>query len=176
MFLRDADDPPPVDRRHDPKHVAEVQAEFMAGTMMPFPPNPAAFSPCKRRARHRRRSISRRQRVAAGRRRRCRVHPPRCAVGRLPTRFALSVAADAARIEAIARRDGWPCFVCSRGAFGVVAVWIEGETMVELLPPAFARRYLDMAPALAAAPAARSSAHPTDADGVRDTGLFLCVG
>jgi hypothetical protein len=162
----------------DPMHVAEVLAEFMAGTAVPFPPNPGSFfalqndehgtgvevypagselRPCGAEgAGFARRAV---REKAFG-----------------PTHFALSVAADAARIEAIAQREDWPCFSCSRGGFGVVEVWIEGETMVELLPPAFARRYLDMAPALAAAPAARSSAHPTDADGVRDTGLFLCVG
>jgi hypothetical protein len=153
---------------HDPKHVAGVLAEFMGGTAVPFPPNPGSFFALQN------------DEHGTG----VEVHPAgselrpggaggagfvrRAAreTGFGPVHFALSVAADASRIEAIARREGWPCFVCSRGAFGVVEVWVEGETMIELLPPDFARQYLemarDMAVALAAAPSRAIESAPAD--------------
>ena len=58
------------------------------------------------------------------------------------TRFALSVATDADTVEAMARREGWRCFRCNRGPFHVIEVWVENETMVEILPPEYAAEYL----------------------------------
>ena len=74
------------------------------------------------------------------------------------THFALSVATAAEAIERIARREGWNCFQCNRGPFHVIEVWVENETMVEILPPEYAREYLaftrpdKVAAAMAAAP------------------------
>ena len=58
------------------------------------------------------------------------------------THFALSVPTAADTIEAIARRESWQCFRCNRGPFHVIEVWVENETMVEILPPEFAAEYL----------------------------------
>ena len=58
------------------------------------------------------------------------------------THFALSVATDAETVQAIARRAEWQCFDCNRGPFHVIEVWVENETMVEILPPAYAQEYL----------------------------------
>lgn len=131
----------------DPKHVAEVLAELMGGTAVPFPPNPGSFfalqndehgsgvevypagtelRPCGADGSGFAKSAARDHGFGA-------------------THFALSVATAPERIEAIAQREGWPCFTCNRGRFGVIEVWIENATMVELLPPEFARQYLDMA-------------------------------
>ena len=76
------------------------------------------------------------------------------------THFALSVATDAQTVEEIASRAGWDCFVCNRGPFHVIEVWVENATMVEILPPEFAREYLaftrpdKVTAAMAAAPVA----------------------
>ena len=59
-----------------------------------------------------------------------------------PTHFALSVATDADAVERAARREGWACFRCNRGPFHVIEVWVENETLVEILPPEYAREYL----------------------------------
>jgi hypothetical protein len=59
-----------------------------------------------------------------------------------PTHFALSGAADADTIQAIAQRAGSQCFDCNRGPFHVLEVWVENQTMVEILPPEYAREYL----------------------------------
>jgi hypothetical protein len=83
-----------------------------------------------------------------------------------PTHFALSVAAEAETVEAIAQREGWQCFRCDRGRFHVIEVWVENESMVEILPPKFAREYLDftrpdrIAAAMAAAAPAPSRQRP----------------
>ena len=58
-----------------------------------------------------------------------------------PTHFALSVATDADKVDAIAAREGWQCFRCNRGPFHVIEVWVENETMVEILPPEYAAEY-----------------------------------
>jgi hypothetical protein len=58
------------------------------------------------------------------------------------THFALSVKTDADKIAAIAKREGWQCHTCNRGPFHVIEVWIENESMVEILPPEFAAEYI----------------------------------
>ena len=45
-------------------------------------------------------------------------------------------------VEAIAAREGWQCYRCNRGPFHVIEVWVENESMVEILPPEFAAEYL----------------------------------
>src|SRR5262249_29421885 len=62
-----------------------------------------------------------------------------------PTHFAISVTTDAASVQAIAERAGWQSFDCNRGPFHVIEVWVENETMVEILPPEYAREYLAFA-------------------------------
>jgi hypothetical protein len=58
------------------------------------------------------------------------------------THFALSVATNAAKVKTIAETAGWQCFDCNRGPFHVIEVWVENETMVEILPPEYAQEYL----------------------------------
>jgi hypothetical protein len=63
-------------------------------------------------------------------------------------------------VQAIAQRAEWQCFDCNRGPFHVIEVWVENETMVEILPPGYAREYLaftrpdNVKAAMAARPAA----------------------
>jgi hypothetical protein len=81
------------------------------------------------------------------------------------THFALSVTTDADKVEAISAREGWQCFRCNRGPFHVIEVWVENESMVEILPPEFAREYLaftrpDKVAASMAAAAPATSRHP----------------
>lgn len=58
------------------------------------------------------------------------------------THCALSVALELGQIQAIAWRENWQVRVCERGTyFQVIELWIENTTLIELLPPDFARRY-----------------------------------
>ena len=125
----------------DPKQAAEVLAELMDGTAVPFPPNPGSFF-----------AFSSTSTVGVE------VYPagtelqPGGEVGGKfvrkdprsfgSTHFALSVATDPARVQEIAQRAGWECVDCNRGPFHVIEVWVENETMVEILPPEYARQYL----------------------------------
>jgi hypothetical protein len=59
-----------------------------------------------------------------------------------PTHVALSVSTDGDTVENVARREGWQCFRCSRGPFHVIEVWVENETLIEILTPDYAREYL----------------------------------
>ena len=146
----------------DPKQAATVLAELMGGTAVPFPPNPGSFFALQL------------DDHGSG----VEVYPAgthlepngstggsfvkESAGGRAygATHFALSVATDKAAVEAIVRRAGWQCFDCNRGPFHVLEVWVENETMVEILPPEYAREYLaftrpdKVAAAMTAAPVA----------------------
>jgi hypothetical protein len=129
----------------DPQHVAGVLAELMGGIAVPFPPNPGSFFALQRDAH------------GSG----VEVHPAgtelrpggdngagfarREARGFGPTHFALSVGTPADAVEAIARREGWHCHHCDRGPFHVIEVWLENESMVEVLPPEYAAEYLAFA-------------------------------
>jgi len=129
----------------DPEHVAGVLAELMGGVAVPFPPNPGSFFALQR------------DEHGSG----VEVHPAgtelrpgggngagfakRDAQGFGPTHFALSVGTPADAVEAIARREGWHCHRCDRGPFHVIEVWLENESMVEVLPPEYAAEYLAFA-------------------------------
>jgi hypothetical protein len=152
----------------DPRRVAGVLAELMGGTAVPFPPNPGSFFALQL------------DEHGSG----VEVYPagtelqpggsdgggfvkkPAAERGYGPTHFALSVSTDADEVEAIARREGWQCFRCNRGPFHVIEVRVETESMVEILPPEFAREYLaftrpdKVAAAMAAAASATSRHRP----------------
>ena len=151
----------------DPQHVARVLAEFMGGKAVPFPPNPGSFFALQL------------DEHGSG----VEVYPAGTelqpggsdgagfakkpeARGFGPTHFALSVAAQADAVEAIARREGWQCYRCNRGPFHVIEVWVENESMVEILPPEYAAEYLAwtrpdrIATAMAAAPTRPSRLRP----------------
>jgi hypothetical protein len=126
----------------DPKHAAEVLAELMDGTAIPFPPHPGSFFALQL------------DEHGSG----VEVYPAgtelqpggttggsfvkKDARGYGSTHFALSVATDASTVKTVAQRAGWHCFDCNRGPFHVIEVLVENETMVEILPPEYAREYL----------------------------------
>ena len=126
----------------DPKRAADTLAELMGGTAVPFPPNPGSFFALQL------------DEHGSG----VEVYPagtqrePGGAVGgsfvkKEPrgygsTHFALSVKTDATKVKNIAESAGWQCFDCNRGPFHVIEVWVENQTMVEILPPEYAAEYL----------------------------------
>jgi hypothetical protein len=126
----------------DPQQAAGVLAELMGGTAVPFPPNPGSFFALQL------------DEYGSG----VEVYPAgtelqpggatggnfvrKDARGYGSTHFALSVATDEATVKAVAERAGWQCFDCNRGPFHVIEVWVENNTMVEVLPPEYAQEYL----------------------------------
>ena len=127
----------------DPKKAAGVLAELMGGKAVPFPPNPGSFFALQL------------DDHGSG----VEVYPAGTELepngntggsfvkhdggrGYGSTHFALSVATDAKKVAEIAKRAGWQCHDCNRGPFHVIEVWVENETMVEILPPAYAAEYL----------------------------------
>jgi hypothetical protein len=125
-----------------PKRAADVLAEIMGGTAVPFPPNPGSFFALQL------------DDHGSG----VEVYPAGTVLqpagdtgggfvrtdprGYGSTHFALSVATDGDTVKGIADRAGWKCFDCNRGPFHVIEVWVENETMVEVLPPNYAQEYL----------------------------------
>jgi hypothetical protein len=127
----------------DPQHAAAVLAELMGGKSVPFPPNPGSFFALQL------------DDHGSG----VEVYPagtelaPNGSTGgtfvKQPphrgygaTHFALSVSTAADKVEAIAAKAGWQCYRCNRGPFHVIEVWVENETMVEILPPDYAAEYV----------------------------------
>ncbi len=153
----------------DPKHVAGVLAELMGGAAVPFPPNPGSFFALQL------------DEHGSG----VEVYPTGTELqpggaegagfaknreagrGFGATHFALSVATEADAVEAIASREGWQCYRCNRGPFHVIEVWVENQSMVEILPPEFAAEYLaftrpeKIAAAMANAPTPASRQRPS---------------
>jgi hypothetical protein len=126
----------------NPQQAAGTLAELMGGTAVPFPPNPGSFFALQLDE-----YGSGVEVYPAG----TELQPGGATGGRFArkdargygaTHFALSVSTDAATVKAIAQREGWECFDCNRGPFHVIEVWVENETMVEILPPEYAREYL----------------------------------
>lgn len=78
-------------------------------------------------------------------------HPSQHRINENASRFtvthaALSVPASEEQIMEIAAREGWRAETFSRdGFFSVVELWVENRMLLELLPPAFAARYLEIA-------------------------------
>ncbi len=128
----------------DPRHVAEVLAEFWGGTALPFPP-----------------VIEGSWQAMAGddRNTTIEVYPRGTefheaegdadAFGRIgansrrsATHFAMATRMSAEQVMAIAAREGWPAKYRKRGgAFGVIELWVEGVRMVELLTPEMQDEY-----------------------------------
>jgi hypothetical protein len=127
----------------DPKHVAGVLAEFMGGKAVPFPPNPGSFFALQLDEHGSGVEVypAGTELQPGGRDGAGFAKKPE-ARGYGPTHFALSVAAQADAVEAIAGREGWQCYRCNRGPFHVIEVWVENESMVEILPPEYAAEYL----------------------------------
>jgi hypothetical protein len=126
----------------DPKHAAGVLAELMGGTAVPFPPNPGSFFALQLDEHGSGVEV-----YPAG----TELQPGGATGGNFvrkdvrgygSTHFALSVATDATTVKSIAERAGWQCFDCNRGPFHVIEVWVENNTMVEVLPPDYAQEYL----------------------------------
>ncbi|MGH7152765.1 MAG: hypothetical protein ACREF3_02460 [Acetobacteraceae bacterium] len=149
----------------DPKHAAEVLAELMGGTAVPFPPNPGSFFALQLDEHGSGVEV-----YPAG----TELQPGGATGGNFvredarsygSTHFALSVTTEPASVQSIAKRAGWQCFDCNRGPFHVIEVWVENETMVEILPPEYAREYLafarpDKVKATMAAASTPSARHP----------------
>src|SRR6266567_9547640 len=128
----------------DPKHVAGVLAEFMGGVAVPFPPNPGSFFALQLDEHGSGVEVypAGTQLQPGGSDGGGFVKKPAAERGYGATHFALSVAAEADAVEAIANLEGWHCFRCNRGPFHVIEVWLENESMVEILPPELAAEYL----------------------------------
>jgi len=61
-----------------------------------------------------------------------------------PTHFALSVKRSPEEIYEIMAQENWLCRRNDRAQFPVIEVWIENTVMFELLPPEFAKKYLEI--------------------------------
>ena len=129
----------------DPKHVGGVLAELMGGVAVPFPHNPGSYFALQLDEHGSGVDVypAGTELQPGGSSGAGFVEKPEIARRYGPTHFALSVPTAADTIEAIARRESWQCFRCNRGPFHVIEVRLENASLVEILPPEFARDYVD---------------------------------
>ena len=129
-----------------PQHVAEVLAEVWGGEAMPFPPvvegSWVAFAGDDRGTIIEIYPRGTEIHESAGNADAHGVINP--GNKRSATHFAMATRMDDADVLAIARREGWPAKICSRGGkFGVIEIFVEGTRMIEVLTPAMQAQYLD---------------------------------
>jgi hypothetical protein len=137
----------------DPQHVAGVIAELWRGQAMPFPP--VAEGSWVAVALDERNTLIEVYPFGAE------LHPAdgdadaRAVMNPEPSRFTATHAAiasplDQAEIFAIAGREGWEAKYRKRGGqFGVIELWIENSTMIEVLTAEMQREYLALTPRVA---------------------------
>ena len=128
----------------DPEMAAGVLAELMGGKAVPFPPNPGSYFALQLDDHGSGVEVypSGTHLEPGGSEGGGFVRDPAEGRGFGATHFALSVQTDAKKVEQIAKKAGWHCVTCNRGPFHVIEVWVENDTMVEVLPPEFAAEYL----------------------------------
>lgn len=128
----------------DPKHVAEVIAEFWGGEALPFPSvAPGSWAALAGDDRGtmievypRGTEIHQGEGDAIGVASPHRHHNA--------THMAIATAMDMDAVLAICAREGWPAKYCKRGnVFGVIEIFAEGCQMLEVLTPAMQREYVD---------------------------------
>jgi len=134
----------------NPQHVAEVIAQLWRGQAMPFPP--VAEGSWVAAALDERNTLIEVYPFGAE------LHPAdgdadaRAVMNPRASRFSASHAAVASPLEqaevfAIAEREGWLAKYRKRGGqFGVIELWIENSTMIEVLTPEMQREYLALTP------------------------------
>lgn len=131
---------------YNPMHVAEVMAEILQGTVMPFPPNPGSYM------------------TLAGDQYGTLIEFYPIETELIPNAWqgqagfqmneqfshytavhaAISVPISLEEIERIGEREGWRVVPASRdGLFDVVEFWVENRLMLELLTPAIVSKYLN---------------------------------
>ena len=131
----------------NPQHVAQVLAEIMQGSVIPFPPNPGSYV------------------ALAGDEFGTMIEFYPTGTELIPNVWegqagfqsneqssqyssvhaAISVPISLEEIERIGTREGWRVFAANRdGLFDVVEFWIENCLMLELLTPAIAPKYLNV--------------------------------
>lgn len=126
----------------NPQRAAEVLAELMGGKAVPFPPNPGSFFALQLDGHGSGIEV-----YPAG----THLEPNGAVGGRFvkaeargygATHCAVSVPTGGKDVQDIAARAGWECYDCNRGPFHVIEVWVENQTMIEILPPDYAAEYL----------------------------------
>jgi hypothetical protein len=130
---------------HDPKHVAEVIAEFWGAKALAFPPVSdngwIVLADDERRTAVEVYPIDTVLREAEGDA--DAYGEATGLVGFTATHAAIGSSLTQEQILAIAAREGWPAKYRKRGGmFGVIEMWIEGRQMIEVLTPGMQAEYM----------------------------------
>jgi hypothetical protein len=129
---------------NDPKHVAEVIAEFWGGEAFPFPPvSDNGWIAVAGDARGSALEVYPADVVLRETDGDADAHGQATGhVAFTATHGAIATTLDVDAVMAIAAREGWPAKYRKRGGmFGVVELWIEGRQMMEILTPEMQDEY-----------------------------------
>jgi hypothetical protein len=128
----------------DPERVARVIAELWRGEVLPFPPFPGAFMAWSGDERRTVVDVYPRGLEHAPAPGEFAVHANSTPSAHSESHLAVGVPLSVGEILAIARREGWLAQESNRGElFTVVEFWVENKFLLELLPPAEQRRYVE---------------------------------
>jgi hypothetical protein len=128
----------PADR---PEQAARALARILGGEAMPFPPGPGSWMAWAPDGRTELEVMPRGLQFVRG------AKEVDLLPAVVPTRnsdwhVAVGTGVSAKEILAIAAEEGWPARVCHRGDFfRVIELWVDGDTMVEVLDPEMQAEY-----------------------------------
>ena len=134
----------------DPQHVAGVIAELWRGQAMPFPPvavgSWVAVAFDERNTLIEVYPFGAELRPADGDADAVAVMNPQASAF-TASHAAIASPLEQAEVLAIAEREGWQAKYRKRGGqFGVIELWLENSTMIEVLTPEMQREYLALTP------------------------------
>ena len=130
----------------NPEHVARVIAELWRGEMMPFLPHPGAYMAWSGDERGTELEIFPRGQEEF-------PSPGEVTVRKNPSpseysecHLAMGTRLSFEEVLLIAKREGWMAQRCDRGGlFNVVEFWVENKFLLELMPDAEQKRYVQNA-------------------------------
>jgi len=128
----------------NPEHVARIIAELWRGEMMPFPPHPGAYMAWSGDERGTELEIFPRGQEEF-------PSPGEVTVRRNPSpsqnsecHIAMGTRLSFEEVLAIAKREDWMAQRCDRGGlFNIVEFWVENKFLLELMPDAEQKRYVE---------------------------------
>ena len=132
----------------NPKHVADVLAEIWQGEAFPFVAFPDSYIVMVDDGNGTAiELLPRKMELVSGGDGQAAQHQINENASRFTvTHAALSVPISEEKVLEIAAREGWRAETFSReGLFSVIELWVENRMLLELLPPDFAKQYLEVA-------------------------------
>jgi hypothetical protein len=128
----------------NPEHVARVIAELWRGEAMPFPPHPGAWMAWSGDDRGTELEIFPRGQEEFPSQGEVSIRTNPSPSPYSEVHFAMGTRLEFEEVLVIAGREGWMAQRCDRGGlFNIVEFWVENKFLLELMPDAEQKRYVE---------------------------------